>query len=148
MDIRLTALAASAFFVLSACAGEADSETSDTTADFAARINGDGGSSASAPATPQAPRIAEPIPGAAPGAFVPGTLTDPQSANCGANRMGSFIGQQASDPVRAAVMEAAGDNENVRFVLPGSDNVEPDATSARLNLMLDGEGIIRDARCG
>lgn len=143
-----TLLALTAALALSACGGTADEATTTSEADdFAARING--GDNGSAAVTPdQAPTIAQPLPNAAPGAFSEGTATDPESATCGANRMGEFLNQPASDEVRAKIMDATADVREVRFVAPGSDYVKPDPTNPRLNIMIDPAGIIRDARCG
>lgn len=104
---------------------------------------------APAPAATAAPRIAQPMPGAAPGPFMPGTATDPASAKCGANQMGPFIGKLADEPTRLAIVKALGRSDNVRFVAFGSGGfINPDPTNPRLSLMLDAQGIIRDARCG
>jgi hypothetical protein len=104
---------------------------------------------APAPAATAAPRIAQPMPGAAPGPFMPGTATDPASATCGANQMGPFIGKLADEPTRLAIVKALGRSDNVRFVAFGSGGfINPDPTNPRLSLMLDAQGIIRDARCG
>jgi hypothetical protein len=90
-----------------------------------------------------------PKPGAAPGPFVPGTLTDPASKACGAPLMGPFIGKLADQPTRAEIAKMIGRTDNLRFVAYGSiDNVNPDATNPRLSIMLDAQNIIRDARCG
>jgi hypothetical protein len=62
--------------------------------------------------------------------------------------MGPFIGKPADDPTRAAIMTAAADAREIRFVSPGSAYIRPDPTSSRLNIMIDNLGIIRDARCG
>lgn len=146
MTTRRTALALSAALSLAAC-GASESEPADTGAeDFAARINNGGSAPASEGAVP--PTIAPPRENAAPGAFSPGTATDPDSATCGANAMGPWIGEPASDQNRSAIMQAAGAGRNVRFIAFGSDYIKPNASSTRLNLMLDRQGIIRDARCG
>jgi hypothetical protein len=96
-----------------------------------------------------APRIAQPLPGAAPGPFIPGTQTDPAAATCGANRMGPFLGELADEPTRLEIVKTLGRSDKVRFVAFGSGGyINPDPTNPRLNLMLDAQGIIRDARCG
>ncbi len=141
-----TVAAAAGLVMLSACSGGAEEDTSNNADDFAARINGDGTSAA--PQGDQAPQVAQPLPNAAPGAFTPGTATDPASENCGANRMGQFLGKPADDGTRNAIMEVASDIDQIRFLASGSDFVRPDPTSPRLNIMLDGTGVIRDARCG
>ncbi|ANK13481.1 hypothetical protein [Erythrobacter neustonensis] len=96
-----------------------------------------------------APQVAAPLPGAAPGAFARGTLTDPAAANCGAPLMAPFIGRPADQPTRAEIAGALGRTDNLRFVAFGSTaTVNPDPTNPRLSIMLDGQNIIRDARCG
>lgn len=117
--------------------------------DFAARINGSG---TAAPAQPGSgdgtPTVAQPLPNAAPGVFTPGTATDPASATCGANQMGMFIGKPANADARNQIYAIISGNNEIRFVEPGSANFTPDASVPRLNIMLDAQGIIRDARCG
>ena len=104
---------------------------------------------APAPAVPQPPRIEKPLPGAAPGPFARGTLTDPASKICGAPLMGPFIGKLADQNTRAAIANTLGRTDNLRFVAFGSvPNVTPDPTNPRLSIMLDAQNIIRDARCG
>lgn len=130
-------------FALAGCGGNTD-DSSNSADDFAARING-------AQPNPQAtvaPTVAEPLEGAAPGAFAPGTATDPQSAGCNANLMGPYIGKAADEPTRIAIQTAAAGASEVRFVAPGGEYIRPDPTSPRLNLMIDNLGVIRDARCG
>ncbi|MDY7097171.1 MAG: I78 family peptidase inhibitor [Pseudomonadota bacterium] len=148
MNKSAALIAATAFFTLAACgaSNEASAPTNEAD-DFAARING-AGATASAPQGTQAPKIAEPLSGAAPGAYAAGTATDPQSATCGANKMGPFLGQRASDEVRQSIMTVAADTQEIRFIAPGSDYVKPDPTHPRLNIMVDTAGVIRDARCG
>ena len=143
MTKRSALLILPALLALAACGGSAD-DNSNSADDFAARING---SQPDASAT-VAPTVAQPLEGAAPGAFAAGTQTDPQSATCAANRMGNFIGKPADEATRAAILVAATGAREVRFVPPGSDYIRPDPTNPRLNLMLDNTGIIRDARCG
>lgn len=131
-----------ALIALAACGGaQGDGNDAD---DFAARINGGQPN----PAATVAPTVAEPLEGAAPGAYSPGTATDPASATCGANLMGPYIGRPANDPTRAQIVAVAVGASEVRFIAPGSAYIRPDPTSPRLNLMIDNIGIIRDARCG
>ena len=143
MTKRSAFIALPALLMLAACGGN-ETDTGNTADDFAARINGGQPS----PAATVAPTVAQPLDGAAPGAFTAGTQTDPQSATCAANRMGPFIGKPADEATRAAIMTAAAGAREVRFVPPGSDYIRPDPTNPRLNLMIDNLGIIRDARCG
>lgn len=140
-------IAAPALLALAACGGS-EAGTSNTADDFAARINGNNPASAPNPAATNAPQIAKPLPGAAEGAYVPGTLTDPESAICAANQMGPYIGKEADNATKLAIMEAAKGAGEVRFILPGGANVNPDPTNPRLNIMIDNLNIIRDARCG
>jgi len=93
--------------------------------------------------------VATPMPGAAPGPFARGTLTDPASRTCGAPLMGPFIGKLADQPTRAEIARMLGRTDNLRFVAFGSAvTVNPDPTNPRLSIMLDAQNIIRDARCG
>ncbi|KEO91297.1 hypothetical protein EH31_01145 [Erythrobacter longus] len=143
-------LATSLLLTLSACNASPDSGSNNAD-DFAARING--AKPAAPAATPvneplTAPTVAAPLPGAVPGPYVPGTMTDPNSSICAANLMEPFIGQPADEATRNAILEAATGAESVRFVMPGSAVVNPDPTSARLSIMIDNLNIIRDARCG
>lgn len=150
-------------FAIAACGG-APAGNSETADDYAARINGDTASApvppagpveVAAPVTPEqaqaaplpAPTIAQPLPGAAPGAYVPGTLTDPNSSICGANLMADYIGKEADLATKAAIKIAASGASEVRFVEPGV-TVNPDPTNPRLSIMIDNLGVIRDARCG
>ncbi|MBU2588164.1 MAG: hypothetical protein KJ872_08635 [Alphaproteobacteria bacterium] len=149
-DILRTAPLALAVIALGACGSNSDQPANDADS-FAARIGSGEADPAPTPnpAATVAPTIATPIPGAAPGPFAPGTLTDPASANCGANLMGPFIGKLADQPTRVEIITALGRNDNLRFVPFGSiGTVNPDPTNPRLSIMLDAQNIIRDARCG
>ena len=129
---------------LTACGSPAPEENAD---DFASRI-GSGGNGAAVAQGTVAPTVATPLPGAAPGAFAPGTQTDPNSA-CAANKMGDFIGKLADDATRVAAQQAAEGASEVRFIAFGTaEYISPDPANPRLNLMLDQQNIIRDARCG
>ena len=95
------------------------------------------------------PTIAEPLPGAAPGPYARGTLTDPASKTCGANLMGPFLGRPADQATRAEIVKVLGRTDNLRFVVFGSAGfVNPDPTNPRLSIMLDSQNMIADARCG
>lgn len=142
---------------LCACGSEPAQPGNDAES-FAARIgtpgdatpaSGTATASGPAPAATATPQIAQPLPGAAPGPFARGTLTDPASVTCGATLMGPFIGKLADQPTRAAIAGLLGRTDNLRFVAVGSGiAVNPDPTNPRLSLMLDAQNIIRDARCG
>lgn len=134
-----------AAFVLTAC-GSQPAQTGNDADSFAARIGNKG--ETPAPTGTVAPTIAKPLPGAAPGPFAKGTLTDPASQNCGAPLMAPFIGKLADQTTRAEIAKVLGRTDNLRFVMFGSGDVNPDATNPRLSLMLDAQNIIRDARCG
>ena len=58
------------------------------------------------------------------------------------------VGREADDATRAEITQIAVNARDVRFVAPSPTYIKPDPTSARLNLMLDANNIIRDARCG
>lgn len=138
-----TILAAASLMTLTACGAASDTESAD---DFAARI-GSGSDAPEAQGT-VAPQMQQTPPGAAPGPFVAGTQTDPNAA-CAANKVGAFIGKLADDPTRVEVQKAAVGASEVRFIGFGNDTfINPDPTNPRLNLMLDQQNIIRDARCG
>jgi hypothetical protein len=135
---------------LTACGSEPEQPGNDAES-FAARIGAAEATPGAtpAPAATAAPQVAQPLPGAAPGPYAPGTLTDPAAAKCGAPLMGPFIGKLADQPTRAEIAKVLGRTDNLRFVPYGSiGNVNPDPTNPRLSLMLDAQGIIRDARCG
>ena len=138
-------IAASALLALAACGGS-EADTSNSADEFAARINGE--NPAPAVEATNAPQVAAPLAGAAEGPYAPGTLTDPASSICAANLMGPFIGKEADNSTKLAIMDAAKGAGEVRFVAPGSATVMPDPTNPRLNIMLDATNIIRDARCG
>jgi len=152
----MTTARASAFVLpalalaLSACGSE-PAQTGNDAESFAARI-GKGEATPGAVPVAQgtvAPTVATPAPGAAPGVYAPGTLTDPKSGNCGAPLMGPFIGKLADQATRADIAKILGRTENLRFVAFGSNtSVTPDPTNPRLSIMLDAQNIIRDARCG
>jgi hypothetical protein len=151
--VRAFAFALPALALLLSGCGSAPEQAGNDADSFAARI-GKGeatpgaGSAPVAPGT-EAPTIATPLPGAAPGAFAPGTLTDPKSANCGAPLVAPFIGKLADQATRAEIAKVLGRTDNLRFVAFGSTaNVNPDPTNPRLSIMLDAQSIIRDARCG
>ena len=113
MNKRAIFLALCVLLPLSACGSEPDAG-SNSAEDFAARINGGKPApakvkAATVPATAPttAPTVAAPLPGAVPGPYVPGTMTDPNSSVCAANKMGPFIGQPADEATRGAILEAA-----------------------------------------
>lgn len=136
-----------AAIALTACGSEPAQPGNDADS-FAARIGKGEAGATPAPAATATPTVATPLPGAAPGPFAKGTLTDPAAQNCGATLMAPFIGKLADQPTRAEIAKVLGRTNNLRFVVFGSGDVNPDATNPRLSLMLDAQNIIRDARCG
>jgi hypothetical protein len=137
---------------LAACGSEPAQPGNDAES-FAARIAAGeatpGATTPAAPGTPVPPKIVAPLPGAAPGPFARGTLTDPAAKTCGAPLMGPFIGKPADQATRAEIARTLGRTDNLRFVTFGSiATVNPDPTNPRLSIMLDAQDIIRDARCG
>jgi hypothetical protein len=149
--LRTLPLAAAAL-AMAACGSEPEQPGNDAES-FAARI-GQGDASPTPGATLAAqgtakPTIAKPRPGAAPGPFSRGTLTDPASKTCGAPLMGPFIGKLADQATRAEIVKVLGRTDNLRFVAYGAPGyINPDPTNPRLSIMLDAQNIIRDARCG
>ncbi|MEL7445287.1 MAG: hypothetical protein AAGK02_05670 [Pseudomonadota bacterium] len=138
-----------ACLLVAACSGGVDEASTNQADDFAARINGDSGAANTAPKANATPATIAPTrEGAAEGAFVAGTATDPEAAICGAPKVGPYIGTKADDAVRQEIVAAVGPENEIRFILPGSTFINPDPTSRRLNVMLDNTGIVRDARCG
>lgn len=139
------------FVLMLAACGSEPAQTGNDAESFAARI-GAGEATPGATPVPEAtatPQVAQPLPGAAPGAFAAGTLTDPASRICGAPLMGPFIGKLADQATRAEIAKVLGRTDNLRFVAYGSvAYVNPDVTNPRLSIMLDAQNIIRDARCG
>ncbi|MEM1195299.1 MAG: hypothetical protein AAGH57_04280 [Pseudomonadota bacterium] len=165
------ALIAGSSFILGCSAAPEEGQGS-AAADYAARINAEKASSAeqaalapvregvsdgmredaaapplAAQAPEAAPSVAQPLNPVAPGAFAPGTATDPNSA-CNANAFGEFLGQKPDAEVRAAIMDRAIALPEVRFIAPGSEYIKPDPTHPRLNVMIAVDGVIRDIRCG
>lgn len=135
---------------LSACGSEPAQPGNDAQS-FAERIGAGEPTpgATSGPVPTETPQIAETLPGAAPGPFARGTLTDPAAKTCGAPLMGPFIGKLADQAARADIATLLGRTDNLRFVTPSAGlNINPDPTNPRLSIMLDAQGIIRDARCG
>lgn len=137
---------------LTACGSEPEQPGNDAES-FAARIGKSeatpGAETTPAPQATATPVVAKPMPGAAPGPYARGTLTDPAAKTCGATLMGPFIGKLADQATRAEIAEVLGRTSNLRFVAYGAEGfVNPDSTNPRLSLMLDAQNIIRDARCG
>lgn len=141
--MKTYAIVTVAALALSACGTPASEESAD---DFASRI-GSGTKQPAAQGT-VAPTVATPLPGAAPGPMTPGTQTDPNTA-CSAHLVGNFIGKLADAATQTEVANAAEGAIEVRFVpFGGNEFINPDPTNPRLNMMLDSQNIIRDARCG
>ncbi|MXP13976.1 hypothetical protein GRI44_04345 [Altererythrobacter confluentis] len=137
------------FIALAAC-GNADQQT-ETADDFAARVNGApvaaNTSATGQPGQQYAPQLAAPVSGAAAGPPEARRQTDPASASCGANRGAKFLGQPASDQINAEISQILPAGATMRVVSYG-EAVDSDFRNARLNIMLDAGGIIRDLRCG
>ncbi len=135
MVIRTSTLSIMILLALCACgqapAPEAPPDPEAEAQAFAARIGG-------APVqdkAPQAPQIAPP-------------LQELDWGACGEARVGIFLGRVANAPTRAEIFALVGQRNEVRFVRPGSVLLSPDPANPRLNLLLDSQDIIRDARCG
>lgn len=145
MTKALPSLAAISLLALAACGGAADRD--EDADDYAARIAGNDAVGQNAPQGSVAPQVQEVPEGGAPGPFTPGTQTDPTSA-CNAPKIGTYLGKLADDATRAEIMNVIDGANEVRFIAPGPTFINPDPTNPRLNIMLDKQGIIRDARCG
>jgi hypothetical protein len=154
---KLLMLAPLMLLALSACSSELEqpATSTDEANEFAKRINGSNTQTppsapppaASQASAPPAPTVAQPLEGISNAPFADGTVTDPNAA-CNASRFGEFLGREPNAEVRAAIMEAASDIVEVRFIAPGSDYIKPDPTNPRLNFMIAVDGVIRDIRCG
>jgi hypothetical protein len=144
-------ICAIAWLALASCSGGND-DTSDAAEDFAARINGGTPAAEATPAQAPTP-VAAPtvVPPREAGTQAPLTI-NPATGKivqaCNADAMGPFLGRLADDATRLDVMATAQGASDVRFIAPGTDFIASDPANPRLNLMLDAEGIIRDARCG
>lgn len=127
--------------LLSACGGQPDPNAKEVD-DFAARIG-----------TPKQ-AVASP-PAATPEANEANTTANsenvadaqPAPSQCNAPKVAPFYGRQADEATQAAVMAAVAPQTDVRFIEAGSALPE-DTASPRLNVMIDVNGNIREARCG
>lgn len=146
--MRSLPLAAIALMLGTLAACNQQETAGESVEDYAARVGSGTAEAGQSPARQVPPKIAQPKPGAAPGAFAPGTATDPAANRCGAPKVAPFLGKAADEATRARILAAVAPQDNVRFVEPGSANVTPDPASSRLNVMIDVTGVIRDARCG
>lgn len=143
---RLCLLSLTATAMLSACGGAA--EQGETSAEYAARINGTAPSApATGPAAQGSPAVSTPLPGAAPGPREPRTPTDPAASSCGATKVAEYLGQVDDAVTRRAISEKAQPRAGIRVIRPGEMYTQ-DFNNNRLNVMLDAGGVIRDLRCG
>lgn len=150
------ALALPACLVLAACGSNEPTDTAAVAEDFSARINGPQSAAPPAaqaapveePTAVAAPDVAEPLPQPGPGAYTPGTYSDPAAKTCSAPAIAPFIGRPADDATRAAILEATTGVYELRFIPAGTPYIAPDATNPRLNVILDNLNVIRDAKCG
>ncbi len=135
-------------FTLSACGDPQTIERADNTSEveeFAARING---GNAVQPQASQTPSIAPPR--SSPPLVAPTPIPAPSQpiGTCGADRMAQFIGKIADDATRADVLATVGGVREVRFISAGSEYDLAKSANPQFILILDAQGIIRDARCG
>ena len=70
----------------------------------------------------------------------------PASDECGAAPLAHYAGAEATEHVRAAIADVAG-QRSVRYIGPG-DAVTQDFRPDRLNVELDDQGRIVRLRCG
>ncbi|MEP2736532.1 MAG: hypothetical protein ABJP34_09545 [Erythrobacter sp.] len=130
---------------LAACGNEPDPNAQEVD-DFAARI----GTPKQAKATPTAAKPAtQPADPATDPTTKPATEdnTPPAPSQCSAPKVAPFYGRKSDENTQAAVMAAVAPQTNVRFIEAGTAMPE-DTGSQRLNVMIDVNGIIREARCG
>lgn len=98
---------------------------------------------ACAPGTsPGEPAAAEP----APPAPAPPAPTPPTDDECGAGRLGAFLGLAAGEDVLARIRAAIG-HDRIRVIHPG-DAVTMDYRADRLNVELGADSRIERLRCG
>ena len=133
-----------AVIIVKGCSEPEEVDTEAVAEEFSERINGD---NATAPASAQ-PTVVPPQAPSNGSANSSGLASNQYSATCDANKAAPFIGKVADESTRLEIMSVAGGASDVRFITPGADYVEPDANNPRLNLLLDQNDIIRDARCG
>lgn len=156
MRILSALVMATGVLVLGSCSGEPDASSSDSAAaDFAARIEGGGERAGNAPPTTgdaprpvESPTVAQATDRADQRAFAQATATDPVAAACDANRMAPFIGLVADARTRIDIEDATGLGREIRFLRPGDAMTSSGSGDTRLNIVLDHQDIIRDARCG
>jgi hypothetical protein len=127
-------------------------EEAESADDFASRINGaappaTAGASTVENGTAGAPKIATPQPGAAKGPLEPGTMTDPAAQACGAPSGEDFLGKMYTPELGQRISGLTPQGGSVR-VLKAGQGLTGKKLENRLNVMLDGNGIIRDFRCG
>jgi Peptidase inhibitor I78 family len=70
----------------------------------------------------------------------------PGPANCGAQRLGRFIGAKPTPDVRAQIRAEVGDRP-IRYYTEG-DPITMDYSASRLNVELGADGRILRFRCG
>lgn len=132
---------------ISACGGNQQTAGGQEVDDFAARIK---------QATPAPQPSGEPVPQEAASAATENGANpegsdsksgEAEASLCGAPKVAPFYGRKADQLTQDAVMAAVAPQSDVRFVESGVD-VPTDKASKRLNIMMDPNGIIREARCG
>ncbi|EHJ62989.1 lipoprotein [Novosphingobium pentaromativorans US6-1] len=69
----------------------------------------------------------------------------PVAQSCGAEQLGSYVGQPASDEVLGLIRQWRGDNP-IRVLKPGSA-MTMDYRPNRLNVFLDDKGMIEKFEC-
>lgn len=84
--------------------------------------------------------------GCTPGGSEPETTPPPpESEGCGADQLGAYVGQPASDEVISRIREWRGDNP-IRVLKPGSA-MTMDYRPGRLNIFLDDKDRIKEFKC-
>lgn len=67
---------------------------------------------------------------------------------CGETQIGAYLGRVANAPTRTEISSLVAGRVELRFVRPGGVVLQANGANPRLNLLLDSQDIIRDARCG
>lgn len=104
-------------------------------------------------AEPDAAATAEPVAPSAAGEDaagdtpMPTETTEPDGdTQCGADKLGEYVGQSPTDEVKAEIAEKVGDRP-IRYYTQG-DPITMDFNPARLNVELGEDGKIKVLRCG
>lgn len=140
----------SSILILGACGAPTAPDNSEVS-DYASRIKLEGKTAEeaanNAEPNPETLAKAESAEAAAQASGSASAVESGSVGNCGAPKVAPFFGRRADDQTRAAVIAALAPQKTVRFVDTGLA-IKPNPEATRLNVIIDTNGIIRDARCG